>query len=122
MQNIVGTYPSGSPRYARASGAKASTMLYSTPMSNLPVTQIVILGGGGDLSQRKLLPALFDLYMRDMLPPVFHIIGLARSPRSNEEYRTFVKDALAKYVTPEGREAPQLEGFLRPNHLRFRFV
>lgn len=73
-------------------------------MSNLPVTQIVILGGGGDLSQRKLLPALFDLYMRDMLPSVFHIIGLARSPRSNEEYRTFVKGALAKHVTPkEGR-------------------
>jgi glucose-6-phosphate 1-dehydrogenase len=80
-------------------------------MSNLPVTQIVILGGGGDLSQRKLLPALFDLYMRDMLPPVFHIIGLARSPRSNEEYRTFVKDALIKYVTPKEGKHHSLKDF-----------
>jgi glucose-6-phosphate 1-dehydrogenase len=88
-----------------------STMMYSTPMSFLPVAQIVILGGGGDLSQRKLLPALFDLYMRDMLPPVFHIIGLARSPRSNEDYRTFVQSALAKYVTPKEGKHHSLKDF-----------
>lgn len=80
-------------------------------MSNLPATQIVILGGGGDLSQRKLLPALFDLYMRDMLPSVFHIVGLARSPRSNEEYRTFVKSALAKHVTPKEGKHHSLKDF-----------
>ncbi len=80
-------------------------------MSNLPVTQIVILGGSGDLSQRKLLPALFDLYARDMLPSVFHIIGLARSPRSNEEYRKFVMTALAKHVTPKEGKHHSLKDF-----------
>lgn len=80
-------------------------------MSILPVTQIVILGGSGDLSQRKLLPALFDLYMRDMLPPMFHIIGLARSSRSNEEYRAFVKDALVKHVTPKEGKHHSLKDF-----------
>jgi glucose-6-phosphate 1-dehydrogenase len=111
MQCIVGTYPNGSPRVARASGAKISTVLYSTPMLNLPITQIVILGGGGDLSQRKLLPALFDLYMRDMLPPVFHIVGLARTPRTNEEYREFVKNSLIRYVTPKEGKHHSLKDF-----------
>lgn len=73
-------------------------------MADISRTQIVILGGGGDLSQRKLLPALFDLYLRDMLPANFHIIGLGRTARSNAAYHTLVKDALAKHVTPkEGR-------------------
>ena len=63
-------------------------------MTDVPATQIVILGGGGDLSKRKLLPALLDLYTRDLLPQPFHIIGLARSPRSSEEYRTFVTNAV----------------------------
>ena len=56
----------------------------------------MILGGGGDLSKRKLLPALFDLFCRGMLPKRFRIIGLARSPRSDEEYRTFVKETVSK--------------------------
>lgn len=80
-------------------------------MLNMPFTQIVILGGGGDLSQRKLFPALFDLYMRDMLPSVFHIIGVARTPRSNEDYRTFIKQALAKHVTPKEGKHHSLDNF-----------
>jgi glucose-6-phosphate 1-dehydrogenase len=60
-------------------------------MRDISATQIIILGGGGDLSQRKLLPALLDLFSRGMLPDTFNIIGLAHSPRSDEEYREFVK-------------------------------
>lgn len=63
-------------------------------MSTVAPTQIVILGGGGDLSKRKLLPALFDLFLKERLPTEFNIIGMARSPRSDAEYRTFVTDSL----------------------------
>ncbi|MCA9354626.1 MAG: glucose-6-phosphate dehydrogenase [Candidatus Kaiserbacteria bacterium] len=80
-------------------------------MSDTSATQIVILGGGGDLSQRKLLPALFDLYLRDMLPVNFHIIGLARSERSDEDYRTFVQQALTKHVTPKEGKHRTLKDF-----------
>ena len=62
-------------------------------ISQVP-TQIVILGGGGDLSKRKLLPALFDLFQKNKLPEKFSIIGIARSPRSDEEYRVFVTESL----------------------------
>jgi len=76
-------------------------------MGDVIATQIVILGGTGDLSQRKLLPALFDLYTRDMLPLNFHIIGLARSEKSDIEYQEFVKDSLIKNAIPK-------EGFHKP--------
>lgn len=59
-------------------------------------TQIIILGGGGDLAQRKLLPALFELYLQKLLPDAFNIIGLARTDRSDEQYRSLVSDALIR--------------------------
>ncbi len=65
-------------------------------MRILQPTQIIILGGGGDLAQRKLLPALFDLYRQTLLPESFRILGLARTNRSNEEYRTLIKDAIMR--------------------------
>lgn len=80
-------------------------------MSDIQATQIIILGGSGDLSQRKLLPALFDLYMRDILPQDFHIIGIARTPRSNEEYQTFVKQSLSKHVVPKEGKHHSLKDF-----------
>ncbi len=54
------------------------------------------MGGGGDLAQRKLFPALFDLYAQELLPENFRIVGLARTERSHEEYRTLVRDALQR--------------------------
>ena len=39
-------------------------------------TQIIILGGSGDLAKRKLIPALIDLYTHNKLPEVFSIVGL----------------------------------------------
>ena len=66
-------------------------------MTNAHPTQIIILGGTGDLSQRKLLPALLDLYAREMLPTEFHVIGLARSERTDQEYQSFVQETISKH-------------------------
>ena len=44
-----------------------------------PPTTIVIFGASGDLTQRKLIPALYTLYAEDRLPPTFAVIGVARS-------------------------------------------
>ena len=78
-------------------------------MSNSQPTQIVILGGSGDLAKRKLIPALIDLYTHNKLPEVFSIIGLARTPRTNEEYRAFVADSLQKHG--HGHSSEQIESF-----------
>ena len=71
-------------------------------MRILQPTQIIILGGGGDLAQRKLLPALFDLYTKNLLPETFRIIGLARSDRSNDAYRQLAKEAIHKHTKSAG--------------------
>lgn len=58
---------------------------------------IVIFGGTGDLAQRKLMPALFDLYSHKLLPENFKIIGFARKELTDNDYRDFIKKTLFKY-------------------------
>jgi glucose-6-phosphate 1-dehydrogenase len=58
---------------------------------------LVIFGGTGDLSRRKLLPTLFHLCRDQNLPQEFAIIGFASSERSDEDYRAFVKQAIEEY-------------------------
>ncbi len=47
----------------------------------------VIFGAGGDLSKRKLLPALYNLATRKLLPEEFKVLGVVRAPVSDEAYR-----------------------------------
>lgn len=60
----------------------------------LAPTQIVLLGATGDLAQKKLIPALFDLFERGMLPKHLQILGLARDELATDEYRQFVTTCL----------------------------
>ncbi len=50
-------------------------------------TTIVIFGASGDLTRRKLIPALYDLYIKDRMPEQFQIVGVSRSELSNEDFR-----------------------------------
>lgn len=59
-----------------------------------PPTTLIIFGATGDLSRRKLIPALFDLYQKTLLPAQFYIVGFSRRAFSDEEFRNFVRTAL----------------------------
>ena len=50
-------------------------------------TTIIIIGASGDLTRRKLLPALFHLSCKGRLPQEFNIVGVARSAFSDDEFR-----------------------------------
>ncbi len=56
-------------------------------MMSADITTIVIFGGNGDLAQRKLVPALFNLMCKSRLPEKVKIVGVARTPYSDGEYR-----------------------------------
>jgi glucose-6-phosphate 1-dehydrogenase len=58
---------------------------------------IVIFGGGGDLTHRKLLPALYNLHVDGLLPPDIAIVGVGRKEMSDDAYRAFAKDGVTMF-------------------------
>ena len=57
-------------------------------------TGFVIFGASGDLTFRKLIPSLFGLYEKNLLPSAFFIIGTARSSLNDETFREKIQDAI----------------------------
>lgn len=64
------------------------------PELNTPVT-IVIFGATGDLSQKKLLPSLMDLFCKGLLPSNVRIVAFARQERTTENFQEFVREKIA---------------------------
>jgi glucose-6-phosphate 1-dehydrogenase len=66
---------------------------------NLPKSGIfVIYGATGDLTHRKLMPALLQLLKKDYLPKCFHIVAVARRDKTHKEYRNDVNESLKKFT------------------------
>jgi len=63
----------------------------------LPPTIIIIFGASGDLTARKLVPALFNLGIDDLLPKNFHLIGFGRKCISDDVFRDKLKNSLKDY-------------------------
>jgi glucose-6-phosphate 1-dehydrogenase len=66
---------------------------------------LVIFGVTGDLSRKKLMPAVYDLANRGLLPPGFALVGFARREWEHEDFAEVVHDAVKKYArTPFNEE------------------
>jgi glucose-6-phosphate 1-dehydrogenase len=63
-----------------------------------PPTTLVIFGATGDLAHRKLLPALFDLFCDGKLPEEFTILGYARRPKTDEEFRAEMQNSVKLFA------------------------
>jgi glucose-6-phosphate 1-dehydrogenase len=57
---------------------------------------MVIFGGTGDLTSRKLMPALYDLARQRLLPAAFAIVGIGRGEMTDAEYRAQLRQAVAE--------------------------
>ncbi len=57
---------------------------------------LVIFGASGDLTHRKLIPALFSLFRRELMPGEFFILGCARTPMTDEEFQQKTRDSILK--------------------------
>ncbi|MDB6024678.1 MAG: glucose-6-phosphate 1-dehydrogenase [Verrucomicrobiales bacterium] len=66
---------------------------------------IVIFGASGDLTARKLIPALYHLFAEKQLPTPFQIIGYARREKNDEQWRAELLEALKKYSRFTEQEA-----------------
>jgi glucose-6-phosphate 1-dehydrogenase len=58
---------------------------------------LVIFGGAGDLAHRKLLPALYNLYIDGLLPEHVAVVGVGRRDFSDDQYRDFARDGITRF-------------------------
>src|SRR5713101_9679766 len=93
----------------------ATTSLAATPAVTQPERTpdpciVVIFGASGDLTKRKLLPALYHLEQSDLLPKDFAVVGVARRPLE----KTFAQD-MKEGILSGGdvdRDDPKLDQFV----------
>ncbi|MBP1617589.1 MAG: zwf [Bacteroidetes bacterium] len=60
---------------------------------------LVIFGASGDLTHRKLIPAVFDLYMQKSLPDNFAVLGVARSEMTDDAFREKMKEGVIEFAS-----------------------
>lgn len=58
---------------------------------------LLIFGATGDLARRKLIPALFRLHAKGLLPEGFAILGASRKPLSNDQFRALMREACKSF-------------------------
>lgn len=78
---------------------------------------LVIFGSNGDLSKRKLLPAVFQLYAENLLPDNFVVLGAGSQEKDTDTYRQDVNEALNQFASKSIAEnGSLLPGFLEKVH------
>ncbi len=92
---------------SRPAETPSGTRLTAMPLrrsTQLAPQTVVIFGASGDLTHRKLLPALFHLHLEGVLPEGFAIVGYARTPYSDDMFRESAYDSVKRHGAhpPEG--------------------
>ncbi|WP_186575843.1 glucose-6-phosphate dehydrogenase [Aquibacillus kalidii] len=68
--------------------------------TNTPKAVIVIFGATGDLANRKLYPSIYRLYRNGKLSDNFAVVGVARRPLTNDQFRDNVKESISHFDDP----------------------
>jgi glucose-6-phosphate 1-dehydrogenase len=66
--------------------------------NNLPVS-IVIFGASGDLTQRKLVPSLFNLFRKERVPKQFRIVGYGNTAFTDEQFRAHLEEGMKEFAS-----------------------
>jgi glucose-6-phosphate 1-dehydrogenase len=74
---------------------------------------VVIFGASGDLTSRKLIPAIFSLSTQDMLPGKFAILGVGRTKISTDDFRNKMKEAIFSFSEEKVTDKNSIDGFVR---------
>jgi len=77
---------------------------------------IVIFGASGDLTSRKLIPALYHLHLEKSLPKNYRILGFARREKTDESWREELRDALGKFSRTKPVNEEQWNAFAAKIH------
>ncbi len=72
---------------------------------------MVIFGASGDLTKRKLIPAIFDLSRQGLLPTGFTIVGVGRTEMKHGDFRSYLLDAMKEFGQYRDSDASLWESF-----------
>ena len=73
---------------------------------------MIIFGGGGDLTARKLLPALYMAHLHCNLPPSTRIIAVGRKDWSREQFLAFMEEQSRPFVDAKAFDAQAWDKYL----------
>lgn len=76
-----------------------------------PASLLFIFGGSGDLNYRKLSPALYNLFIDDWMPEKFTIIGIGRTPYTNDDYRQRLLKGIQEFSRRKGEQNGKWQSF-----------
>ena len=83
----------------RSAGQRTNPLLDGLRIEPTPEpTALVIFGASGDLTRRKLLPAIYQLARGQRLPARFNVLGVARSPMTDDQFRQHFHDSLKEFA------------------------
>lgn len=74
---------------------------------------LVIFGASGDLTYRKLIPAVFDLHKQGSLPANFAVLGVARSELSDNAFREKMKEGIKSFAIAKDISEEELNEFCK---------
>ncbi len=74
---------------------------------------LVIFGASGDLTKRKLIPAVFDIARQGLLPHGFTIVGVARTPMDDDAFRRYLYEAMKEFGRLGESESVLWDNFAR---------
>src|SRR5919199_863337 len=72
---------------------------------------VTIFGATGDLTKRKLVPALYSLAQQRLLPAEFAVLGFSRAEMTDEEFRAHMREAFEEYGDKEAFDEAVWESF-----------
>lgn len=77
---------------------------------------MIIFGASGDLTKRKLMPALYTLFKEQRLKGDFSIVGVSRTDYQDESYRTYILEEMHKFVKEELKDETLMHEFISHVH------
>ncbi len=77
---------------------------------------LVVFGASGDLTRRKLVPAVYDLWCDGLLPPEFAVVGYARSAKTEDEFRAGLRTGVEEFSRAESLDEVSWQRFASRLH------
>lgn len=77
---------------------------------------LVIFGASGDLTRRKLIPSVYDLYCQKLLPDNFAVVGVGRTQLTDDSFRVSMQSGVESFANFKTEEKEKISAFLEQLH------